>query len=46
MRTERRESGISMVETTIVVAIVAALTALSMPAVRSFFKSLGPHPED
>jgi len=40
MRAKARQSGLSMTEMTIVVAVVAVLTALSLPATRAFFNSI------
>lgn len=40
MKPKQRHSGISLTEMTVVVAAVAMLTALSLPAVRSFFYSM------
>lgn len=40
MKTKARQSGISLTEMTVVVAAVALLANLSMPAIRTFFDSL------
>ena len=41
MKTKLKQSGISLIETTIVVAIVATLAVVSVPVVRTFTESLG-----
>jgi len=40
VRTKIRQSGMTLTETTIVVGVMALLTALSLPAVRTFFSSM------
>lgn len=39
MKTKNRQSGISLIETTIVVAVIALFVGLSLPAVRGLFLS-------
>jgi len=39
MKTKNRQSGISLIETTIVVAVIALLVGLSLPSVRGLFLS-------
>jgi len=41
MKTKTRHSGLTLVEMTTVVAIVALLTAFAIPVMRTFFNSLG-----
>lgn len=41
MKTKSRQSGLTLVEMTTVVAIVALLTAFALPVIRTFFDSLG-----
>jgi prepilin-type N-terminal cleavage/methylation domain-containing protein len=41
MKTKPRQSGLTLVEMTTVIAIVALLTAFAIPAVRTLFNSLG-----
>ena len=41
MKTKPRQSGLTLVEMTTVIAIVALLTAFAIPVMRTFFDSLG-----
>ena len=41
MKTKKLQPGISLIETTIVVAVIAMLASLSGPAIRAFYTSLG-----
>ena len=41
MKTKSRQSGLTLVEMTTVVAIMALLTAISLPVIRNLFDSLG-----
>lgn len=41
MKTKSRQSGLTLVEMTTVVAIIALLTAFALPVIRTFFDSLG-----
>ena len=41
MKAKRRQSGLSLTEMVVVIAVVALLTTLSLPAARTFFNSLG-----
>lgn len=41
MKAKRKQSGISLTEMVVVIAVVALLTTLSLPAARTFFNSLG-----
>lgn len=40
MKTKSRHSGLTLIEMTVVIAAVASLSALSLPAVNTFFSSL------
>ena len=44
MKTKTRQSGLTLIETTVVIAIVATLTVLSAPAIRSFLNSMTTSP--
>lgn len=41
MKTKRKNNGLTLTETTIVVAIVALMAFLGLPAIKTFFNSLG-----
>ena len=40
MKAKRRQSGVTLMEMTVVVAVAAMLAALGLPAIRTFFNSL------
>lgn len=40
MKTKSRQSGLTLMEMTVVITVVALLTTLSMPAIRTFFNSI------
>lgn len=41
MRVKFKQSGLSLTETTVVIAVIALLVTLSMPNIRTFFDSMG-----
>jgi len=40
MKTKSKQSGLTLMEMTVVIVVVALLTTLSLPAIRTFFNSL------
>ncbi|HEW79757.1 MAG TPA: hypothetical protein ENH34_07335 [Phycisphaerales bacterium] len=40
MKAKSRQSGLTLMETTVVVAVVALLTSMGLPAIRTFFDSM------